>query len=181
MEELLVPQQIDSAQEQLDRELKEALPDIGPHKLGYRGGAHTLKLRSAGRHRLYYASVFIDRDDTAKRYWNAFGFYDGNSHGAQRIAVEINIPNPPSRQVAGFFARDLSSNRISLLHDGKIGGGKEGVTRSAFIDHSGLRPVIVNPKLGREAIVIATLGDADLVVEIEKFVRAVASFKNSLD
>jgi hypothetical protein len=108
--------------------------------------------------------------------------YDGKPHSTQRIAVEINIPNPPTRRVAGFFAREPRSGELFLLHDGKIGGGKKGVTREAFLRHSALRTVQVGSGLQeREAIIVAKLGSESLAREIEDCARAVAAFKESLD
>lgn len=181
MEEVVQPTEIDRIREQFHRELTEVLPLQGPHRLGFRGGGATLDLYSLGRGKLYYASVYIDRPDTARRYWNAFGFYDGNPRGQQRIAVEINIPNPPNRQVAAFFARDSASNEILLLHDGRIGGGKEGVSRTQFLMYSGLKSITVKSSRERKAIVVAKLGDPQLVSDIEAFVRTVGAFKASVD
>ncbi|HYD37870.1 MAG TPA: hypothetical protein VEA60_09670 [Allosphingosinicella sp.] len=182
MEEVLESKAIKQAQVALDLQLKEILPNRGPHRLGYRGGGQTLDLYSEGRGRLYYASVFIDRAGTASRYWNAFGLYDGKPHATQRIAVEINIPNPPTRRVAGFFARDPRSGELFLLHDGKIGGGKEGVTRAAFLRHTALQTVQVGSvSREREAIIVARLGSRSLAGDIENFALAVAAFKESLD
>lgn len=182
MEELLKSKEITEAQAKLDSELKDLLPDQGQHRLGYRGGGQTLNLFSERRGRLYYASIFINHDGTAPRYWNAFGLYDGRPHSTQRIAVEINIPNPPTRRVAGFFAREPHSGELYLLHDGKIGGGKKGVTREAFLGHSRLETIQVGSGLQeRKAIIVAKLGDASLVRNIEDFARAVAAFKESLD
>ena len=182
MHELLKAEEIDRAQDQFDRALKDALPSKGAHKLGYRGGGMSIDLYSKGRMSIYYASVFLNRNDTAPRFWNAFGYYDGKSHGQQRIVVEINIPNPANRQVAAFFARDATSGDIFLLHDGKIGGGKVGVTRAAFLEFTQLPTTRV--KSGhrhREGIVIGKLSDPSIVLDIEKFVGAVLQFKESLE
>jgi hypothetical protein len=182
MEELLKSKEIVTAQEQLDQQLKDLLPDQGQHRLGYRGGGQTLSLFSEGRGRLYYASVFVRRGGTTPRYWNAFGLYDGKPHSTQRIAVEINIPNPPSRRIAGFFARQPRSGELFLFHDGRIGGGKKGVSRAEFLRYSALQTESVGSFRGdREAIVVGKLGSGTLTRDIENFARAVLAFKESLD
>ncbi len=182
MEELLGSQAITAAQEKLDDQLKNSLSSLGPHMLGYRGGGKRLDFFNAGKHQLFYASTFIDRDDTTPRFWNAFGFYDGNANATQRIVAEINIPVPASNGIAGFFARDLKSGSVHLMHDGRVGGGKIGVSREAFLAHSRLFTTEVK-SIGRErmAIVVAELGQADLIERLTSFVRAVESFKQSLD
>lgn len=180
MDELLNSKEILAAQEQLDRELKVLLPACGPHNLGFRGGSKTLDLFSRGRGSLYYASIFLDRADTTPRFWNAFGFYNGIPGKVQRIAVEINIPVPSSRQIAAFFARVPASGELVLLHDAKLGGGKEGVCRTGFLDHSNLRLVNVESSAStRQAIVVAKIGAPSLIDDIEVFARAVEAYKAS--
>ena len=182
MEEILRSTEIKAAQDRLDRELKRVLPDQGPHTLGYRGGGKALNLFSRGKGDLYYASVFIDRAQTAPRFWNAFGFYDGLKHGSQRIVVEINIPTPPNRRVAGFFAKDSEAGEIYVLHDGRIGGGKVGVSRDAFLKHAQLKTTGVKSGRGsREAVIVGRLGDPNIVQQIQDFASAVVRFKESLD
>lgn len=182
MEELLKSKEIVQAQAQLDRELKDELPHLGQRNLGFRGGSKVLDFFSRGKGQLYYASVFLDGRGTTPRYWNAFGYYNGKAHGSQTIAVEINIPNPPSRRVAAFFARNNVTQDIFLLHDGRMGGGKEGVCRTGFLRHSQLALAsIVSPTQPRQAVVVTKLGSRSLVSDIDSFARAVVAYKESVE
>ncbi len=182
MEELLDLIMIDKAQQQLDAQLRESLLERGEHRLSFRPGGKSLSLHAEGRSGLYYASTWLPPPAKTPRFWNAFGLYDGKVGHPQKIIVEINIAKPPSRRVAGFFARRSDSPDIFLLHDGKIGGGKKGVCRSGFLAHSGLPLRDVKSAKGhRRGIVVARVSADNLVRDIASFVRAVAAYKEFVD
>ena len=179
MQELFKDREVRGSQAMLDAQLTTELANFGVHKLGYRSGNEALTLYAQKKGGLYYASTFLNRTGTAPRFWNAFGIYDGKLHGTQKIAVEINIPLPSDKLVAGFFANNPATDETFLIHDGKVGGGKVGVSRAAFLDHSRLS--LVEMTSGRRGIVIGKLGDPTLISDIERFVRAVTAFKESVD
>ncbi|HZG45960.1 MAG TPA: hypothetical protein VEZ41_06795 [Allosphingosinicella sp.] len=180
MIEITDPAEIEAAQDQLDQQLRRELPSQGVHRLGFRPGGKDLELHSSGRGRLFYASDFVTKN-TTPRWWNAFGFYNGKTHGQQRIAIELNVPKPASRNVAAFFAKQIGSGDIYLMHDCKMGGGKAGVCRSGFLQHSGLSTVEVSSPRGlRKAVVVARLGDDTLASRIALFARAVTEYKEGV-
>ena len=50
------------------------------------------------------------------------------------IVVEINIPVIPDGRVGGVFVRQTSTGKIYLMHHGKIGGGRKGIGKTAFLN-----------------------------------------------
>jgi hypothetical protein len=70
------------------------------------------------------------------RYWNGFGIYAAD-RSSQTVALQINVPTDTnSATVAGFFAEEADTGDIFLMHSGKIGGGRRGIGKSAFLTWS---------------------------------------------
>jgi len=54
------------------------------------------------------------------------------------IALEVNTYfEGLDRRVAGFFAKDMTTDRLYLMHNGGIGGGRKGQSKSAFLQWRG--------------------------------------------
>jgi hypothetical protein len=55
------------------------------------------------------------------------------------ITVEVNtVYSGRNDQAAGFFARDVETGSIYLLHSGRVGGGTKGVGKSSFLTWAAL-------------------------------------------
>ena len=77
----------------------------------------------------------LDDSLLKNRFWCCFGVQNPKDVRSLDIAVEINPRmNGTDLQVAGAFARDVHG-MVHLCHNGKIGGGKPGVGKSAFFRH----------------------------------------------
>ena len=169
-------------QSDLEAEFKSILNFEGIRNIGFPGGNFNLPIFSAGEGRLWAAFGGVDKSQAINRYWNAFGVLRGDSH-AQSIAVEVNIPvGGNSKQVAGFFAEDLNTGDILLMHSGKVGGGRVGVGKSAFLVWSKADLVEVAEEGGgvRLGVVVTKLGAPDIISRTWKFVEAVRSFKDAV-
>lgn len=169
-----------AAQRELERNLKGALARQGTHNIGFPGGIVDLPIYSAGEGQLWVAFGGPTKDAAVRRYWNAFGVYQPD-HPAQSITVEINIPiDSNGGQVAGFFAEDAETGDIFLMHSGRVGGGRPGIGKSAFLVWSKAKLVEVSDEHGgiRTGIAVGKLDDADLINRIWAFVRSVQSFKD---
>ena len=136
-------------QRDLRRTLEQKLKPQGKRGIGYPGGNFDRPVFSDGEGKIWYA--FTPQPDVpVKRYWNAFGIFDPRSVN-QNITVEINIPTDTnSQRTAGFFARDTNSDRIFLFHSGKIGGGRQGIGKNAFLAWSHYRLYTVLDSKGAE-------------------------------
>lgn len=72
-------------------------------------------------------------EHAGNRYWNALGLANPFVVKTPPPDVEINPPlSGVNRRIAGGFATD-ERGRTYLIHRGKIGGGKKGVGKNAFL------------------------------------------------
>jgi len=74
-------------------------------------------------------------------YWNSFGIRthenepEWNSKHSHSITCQFSpLPSGNSWTKAGVFVKDEDS-RIYLAHTGKIGGGRKGIGKSAFVEN----------------------------------------------
>ena len=128
-----------------------------------------------------FAGPFRDFEVPVPRFWNAFGVFDPKRQ-SQTITVEINIAvNSNTARVAGFFAEDFASGDTFLLHSGKVGGGRKGIGKSAFLVWSKSQLVEVAEGGGRvrHGILIGKLSDVNLQGRIWGFVKTVQGFKDA--
>lgn len=168
------------AQTELERALKDTLKDQGSRNIGFPGGNADHPLYSLGDGKLWAAFGGVSEEAAIPRFWNAFGIYRP-SEPAQMIAVEINIPTDSnSAKVAGFFAEDADTGDIYLMHSGKVGGGRPGIGKLAFLVWSKAKLVEVScPEGGvRKGIAVGRLDDHDLAGRIWAFVKSVQNFKD---
>ncbi len=164
-----------AAQQQLEEDLGNQLPSQGKRWLTFRPTSTELNVLSHGDGRLYFGSRALPDE---QKFWNAFGILEA-SRPKQEIIVEINFGFAGAR-TAGFFARD--GERRFLLHSGRIGGGRKGVSQAAFL--AWLKPELVavedDSGLATHGIVVAELDSDRLSDRIESFVRTVSSFKKAV-
>jgi hypothetical protein len=168
-----------AAQGMLERNLKSALTRQGVRNIGFPGGNVDLPLYSTGEGELWAAFGGPTKDSAVQRYWNAFGVYQPDK-GPQSIAVEINIPTDSNgAQVAGFFAEDSETGDIFLMHSGRVGGGRPGIGKSAFLVWSKAKLVEVTGENGevRSGIAVGKIDDPDFAGRVWTFVRSVHRFK----
>jgi hypothetical protein len=166
------------AQAALERGITAVLRRQGVQNIGFPGGNVDEVLYSDGQGRLWAA--FSPPSSRIPRYWNAFGIYE-SKRPSQTPTVEINIAiNNNTGQVAGFFAENVDTGSIFLMHSGRIGGGRVGVGKSAFLVWSKTKLLDVVDDAGqiRSGIPVARLDERDLTERIWKFVGVVQGFKD---
>lgn len=170
-----------TAQQELKRNLKNALKRQGIRKIGFLGGNENKQIYAAGEGELWVA--FGESKFSRKtRYLNQFGVYRPDLP-QQTIIVEINIPiDDNSSNVAGFFAEDKETGDIFLMHDGRVGGGRAGISKSAFLACSKHKLIKIAEDDGKTRIGIAVgrLQDPDLSGPIWAFVKSVQRFKEEV-
>lgn len=80
-------------------------------------------------------NLWLSRTKLNSRLWNGFGIGKPIEGKNNSLAGEINFPHENiNRAIAGAFGKDLKGN-VFVLHRGRIGGGKKGVGKQAFIDN----------------------------------------------
>lgn len=127
---------------------------------------------------IWYSTYEIE----GKRYWNGFGVVaELNTKKSNNIVVEVNPPlNGINKSVSGIFAKNSKTNRIYLLHRGKIGGGRKGIGKKAFLDWYKKELVTLNDSSNKEhhAIMIGEIASESFIDNLEKFVSHVYEFKS---
>ena len=177
------PKKIKAAQGQFVRRLQQALP-ARPETfmIGYQGGNFEVEdLRSNG---LIWFAHHVDTKAAIKRNWNGFGVASQLVlKGSNKIVTEVNVAlDGKSKRVAGLFVQDSRTGDILLVHRGKIGGGKKGVGKTAFLAwYKG--PAVqyiyaARPKKSEHALVVAELSSPDITRQVCDFVTAVHLFKS---
>ena len=124
----------------------------------------------------------LEPDREPNRYWCGFGTDNPGDMGRLSIICEINPPKSGmNRQVAGVFIRDETGS-VYLGHSGKVGGGRPGIGRAAFLDFYGVNncaPVLWPDGQESETIVVGRI-DTDLLAKVKDFVEEVKKFKNEV-
>lgn len=170
--------EIAGAVESLGKRLsRDAHPFV--RSVGWRGGRGDFTVHWRAYERFWW---FVEPRRALKRYWFCFGTEDPTE--AQRLSITCEI-NPPlagaTRRVAGIIAR-AEDGGICLAHTGKIGGGRKGIGRDAFLDYCHLEAEPVRWPDGQEteALLIGALDSPRLPAQIAHFVREVQQFKSQI-
>lgn len=170
----------------LDR-LFASLPRVdGEFTIGHQGDNIYLDdLRSNG---IVWYGHFKDNDAKVPRFWNGFGLSNGLTlSGSNSIVTEANVAlngnHSKAKSVAAVFAKDEQGKKV-LIHTGKVGGGKKGVGKTAFLDwyDGNLCEFTYNDGSAdsEKGIVIADLSQENIAQTISSFVQSVALFKSEI-
>ena len=145
--------------------------------VGYQGGSETATLTWHPDKGFW---ALLEPDRIENRFWCAFGTASPVENALVSITCEINPPRSGcNRQCAGLFISD-SAGAIHLAHSGKVGGGRAGVGKSAFLgsrNKNDLVPVRFPDEKETEYVVIGRIDDDDFLAELAAFVYAVEEFK----
>lgn len=166
--------EIRECQEILEETLKELLSLEGTFTLGFPGGrADDCELHYNDD--IWHSTFEIT--ESTPRFWNGFGLSNElNTAKSNNISVEINIPmSGINRRVAGIFAKD-DKNNLMLIHRGKVGGGREGIGKEAFLQWCKTRLSLISIDK-TQAVLVGTITSNNFVNELTNFINNVALFK----
>ncbi len=168
------PEEIAAAQELLTERFAVGAETHGDSSLGFRGG--TAEGNTLYWHpQLHVWGAFEVLPDRG-RYWNPFGTSDPDGGGELSITCEVNPPpSGINRQVAGAFGVDVDTEHRLLLHRGRIGGGRSGVSRELFWSNTDLPAVTTDDD--QKFVVVADLDADDVPAQVARFVHEVARIK----
>ena len=101
---------------------------------------------------------------------------------SNHITVEVNPAiHGVNRMVNGLFAVDEETGHTVLLHRGHIGGSREGIGKTSFMEwYTGTQVGFFDPSRddGEEsAVLVADLESSEFLIQLEAFVDAVHRFK----
>ena len=144
-------------------------------RVGNRGGFIDTEVRW---HRAVQMWSLLKPDQAEGRFWCCFGVDNPREAASLDIAVEIN---PRHRRtdllVAGAFAKD-QRGAVHLCHNGKIGGGRKGVGKSAFFRHysGGLENMLYDQQLV-DVVDLGPITSPKLPRRVARFAREVLRIK----
>ena len=142
--------------------------------VGYRGGNVEEEVTWHARAGIW--SLLADRLEN--RFWCCFGVQNPKDVESLDIAVEINPRlEGTDLRVAGAFARD-AHGIVHLCHNGKIGGGRRGVGKSAFFRH--YRGALTEMAYGARIVEVVDLGpisSRELPGRIGRFAKEIERVK----
>jgi len=177
---ILVPltreEEIKTAYSKLERQMNRQAQMVDT-VLGWKGQSHPFRV---SWHEDLGIWNYYDAQFAETRYWCTYGVENPNKISMVNITVEINMPYQGyDRRVASVFVRDRNNN-IYLTHSGKVGGGREGIGKKAFLDSYRGKQIITIAWPDRnetKAICIGKLGDKNLPRQIAHFIKEVARVK----
>jgi hypothetical protein len=145
--------------------------------LGWPGGNLECDLDWNSRARFWFsANPFPDNH----RWLTFFGGDDPADRRMLGIIFEANFPKGTiDRRCAGVFVRDDSDGSTYFAHSGKIGGGRKGIGKSAFLSqYRSCREEVTWSKHDRsEVIVIGRIDSEHLPAQVASFMHEVQRFK----
>ena len=113
------------------------------------------------------------------RRWQVFGTLPLPERGNVNMVVQIN-PSLIGKPVgsSGYLAEDADGT-LWICHTGRVGGGREGVSKSAFMAWSDRDTVRVTRDRGAAIDVypVAQVGSQSMLQQIAEFTHEVAEFK----
>lgn len=149
-------------------------------QIGFQGGSVTAAVHWHPR-LVVWGSLndYPPNEKNPGRYWNAFGTQDPNRYTNLSITCEVNPPHEGiNRRVAGVFARDDTTGQVVVLHRGRIGGGRKGISRQLFWRRwSGEVENVWDGRALVRCAVVADLGAPGVADQVAKFVRQVSQIK----
>jgi hypothetical protein len=117
-----------------------------------------------------------------RRYWCSFGVKDAIKYQGFSITGQINSPvSGFDRTTGGAFLRD-SRGHVYVAHSGKVGGGRSGIGKSAFVTAyrgKNWQTVIWPDKKETEMIVIGRVDGPHLQNQVAHFIREIERFKKN--
>ena len=145
--------------------------------IGCQGGSEPAQVTWHSEKKLW---VFLAPERLENRFWCAFGTDDPTADSTVPVACEMDAPRAEvNRRCTGLFIAD-STGTIYLAHSGKIGGGRTGIGKTAFMDSrnsNDVVPVQFPDKKEIDYLVIGGIHDSDFLSELAQFVHSVAEFK----
>lgn len=115
--------------------------------------------------------------------WFWFGTTNPAHTNSLAISAQLTFYRQgSSRMRPGVFARDDQDETIYVLHDGRLGGGRDGIGKFAFLGaYNGPRVPVVWPNgTAFEYLTFGPLEATDLPQRIVTFVQAAETFKESV-
>lgn len=174
--------QIAAAQTTLEATLKSQRDGTVKRTIGYPGGNRPdANINTFDK--WWSWSLRTGKDDSSvSRNLNWFGLWSNDRQGVD-ITVEVNVARQPGdARISGFFARDTQTGSIYLFHSGKVGGGRPGVGKRAFLAWSNLPLMEVSTVNGKQrmGVMVGPVDDRSASKTLLRYIDTVARFKQAV-
>ena len=174
-------EEIAKAQKKLETTIQRKFRRKAIKNIGYPGGTTPDAKVFTNGHYWFWSSDLRSSDIPNPRRVNWFGFYQ--EHTDLQITVEINTAyEGRNDQVAGFFARDNDTGIIYLLHSGRVGGGKKGVGKTAFLAWSAqllIEAIDLSGEI-REGVLVMPIEGTAACHSAIRYIDTIARFKQAV-
>ena len=149
-------------------------------KVGHAGGTNLFSVYWRPKEKFW--SLF-EPDFWENRYWCCLGTLNPDGNSVLDITCEINCPyHNFNRRIAGAFVRDVNG-RLYVTHSGRVGGGRKGIGKSAFLEWYGednMKDISWPDGQVTKAIIIGQLNGQHLCRHIGQFLQQIDYFKNTV-
>lgn len=173
--------EIAAARKLFETTLKKQATGTARRTIGYPGGSRPGEtLNTFGTYWFWTGKTSRD-DPSAIRNLHWFGLWSEND--GVNITVEINtVPAGRNDRIGGFFARHADTGAIYLFHSARIGGGRAGVGKEAFLAWSDLKleQVLDSEGSSREGVLVGPVDDPSTSKVALRYVEKVAAFKDAV-
>lgn len=163
---------IKQCQAELKAKMKAFTTEERLHTVGFPGGS--------AKATVYYCApldFWMTLKPISNRYWNCGGMGNPFSTNSPAPQVEINPPRSGlDRRIAGAYLEDENGVRY-IAHNGKVGGGAKGVSKTAFLAYYPATSPVVSGDKQIPMYVIGRLNDPDLPRKLRNFTKTSAAFR----
>lgn len=175
-------QVLDKASDLLEahRRIREAFKASGAQgmirNVGFPGGNMDVKIQWAKQLGIWHASLVFPGD----RLWNGFGTTPPQGKKSLSLVCEINFPTHGIDRRVGGVVVSNGRGELILGHRGKIGGGKVGVSKTAFWElFEGKRLTVQDGDRESEIAVVADFGSPRFLKQLRAFVFDVQEIREA--
>ena len=174
-------EEIAKVQRKLETTIRRDFNTQAIKNIGHPGGTiYDAKVNTDG-HYWFWSNDHKHKGESNPRRFNWFGLFSEDP--ALQISVEINIPyEARNHNVAGFFGRNNETGVIYLLHSGRVGGGKKGVGKTAFMAWSDRRTIEVADSIGevRDGVLVMPVESKAATRSVIRYIDDIAGFKEAV-
>ncbi len=173
--------EIKKAQRKLEATIRRDFTIKTIRNIGHPGGTNSDARVQTDHHHWFWSGDKVGASEPNPRRLNWFGLYRKDSD--LQISVEINIPHEPrNHEVAGFFGRDNDGGAIYLFHSGRVGGGKKGVGRGAFLAwrNEPLDEVVDSAGIIRHGVLVMPIDGKAATRSAIRYIDTIARFKQAV-
>lgn len=162
-------------QSRLLAQVEAATTEKKQHIIGFPGGSAEATVYYMGS-----LDFWMTLKPISNRYWNCGGL--GYPFGSTAPAPHVEI-NPPlsgiDRRIAGAFLEDDDGVRY-IAHNGKVGGGAKGVSKTAFLKHYPATSMVLSGDMEIPMYVVGRLDHPRLPQKLRDFTRISAEFRKAV-